>query len=112
MPILILMITILMLLMIAPCIINCLTHFVSFHVNKLQNTVLVQQGYIKLHPTMENITHPLMDTGIRTQGLRLARGGPNAPLHPSSAGSSQRDLNTPIPKKFGLPSFEGVMLGS
>ena len=51
-------ITILMLLMFAPCISNCLTHFVSVQVNKLQHAVLVQQGYIKLHPTMENITHP------------------------------------------------------
>ena len=56
---------------------------------------------------MENITHPLMDTGIRTQGLRLARGGPNAPLHPSSAGSSQRDLNDPTPKELGLPLLRG-----
>ena len=51
-------ITILMLLMIAPCIINCLTHFVSAQVNKLQHAVPDQQGYIELHLTMENITHP------------------------------------------------------
>ena len=51
-------ITILMLLMIAPCIINCLTHFISAQVNKLQHAVPVQQGYMKLHPTVENITHP------------------------------------------------------
>ena len=49
---------ILMLLMIAPYIINCLTHFVSAQVNKLQHAVTVQQGYIKLQPTTENITHP------------------------------------------------------
>ena len=30
-------ITVLMLLMFAPCIINCLTHFVSVQVNKLQH---------------------------------------------------------------------------
>ena len=47
-----------MLLMIAPCIINCLTHFVSAQVNKLQHAVPVQQGYIKLQLTTENITHP------------------------------------------------------
>ena len=47
-----------MLLMIVPCIINCLTCFVSAQVNKLQNAVQVQQGYIKLQLTMENITHP------------------------------------------------------
>ena len=50
-------ITILMLFMIAPCITNCLTHFVSAQVNKLQHTVPVQQGYIKLHLTMENMAH-------------------------------------------------------
>ena len=36
----------------------CLTHFVSAQVNKLQHAVPVQQGYIKLHLTKENITHP------------------------------------------------------
>ena len=49
---------ILMLFMIAPCITNCLTHFVSAWVNKLQHSVPVQQGYIKLQLTMENITYP------------------------------------------------------
>ena len=37
--------TILMLLMIIPCIINCLTCFVSAQVNKLQHAVPVQQRY-------------------------------------------------------------------
>ena len=37
---------------------------------------------------------------------------PNAPCHPSSAGSSQRDLDAPIPKELGLPSLKGEMLGS
>ena len=65
---------------------------------------------------MENITHPRMDTAIRT--LRLAtskRGIPNAPHWPSSAGCNQRDLDAPIPKELGLPSLRGVgggMLGS
>ena len=58
MPLLIPVITIMMLLMIAPCSINCLTHFVSSQVNKLQHAVPVQQGHIKLHPTTGNITHP------------------------------------------------------
>ena len=49
---------ILMMCMIAPCIIICLTPFVSTQVNKLQLAVPVQQGYMKLQPTMENITHP------------------------------------------------------
>ena len=43
---------------IVPCIIICLTCFVSALVNKLQNTVLVQQEYVKLYLTTENITHP------------------------------------------------------
>ena len=58
MPLLIPVVTILMLLMIAACIIDCLTHFVSALINKLQHAVPVQQRYIKLHLTMENITHP------------------------------------------------------
>ena len=104
-------ITILMLLMIAPCIINCLTHFVSAQVNKLQHAVPVQQGYIELHLTMENITHPQMDTAIRTLRPDTSqRGRPNAPHHPSSAGSSQRDLDAPTPKELGLPSLG--LLGS
>ena len=48
-----------MLLMIAPCIINCLTHFVSAQDNKLQYAVPFQQGYIKLQPTTENYYSPL-----------------------------------------------------
>ena len=32
--------------------------FVSAQVNKLQHAVPIQQGYIKLHLTTENITHP------------------------------------------------------
>ena len=48
----------LMLLMIVPCINNYLTCFVSVQVNKLQHGVPVQRGYIKLQPTMENVTHP------------------------------------------------------
>ena len=45
-------------LMIAPCVISCLICFVSAQVKKLQHAVPVQQGDIKLQPTMENITHP------------------------------------------------------
>ena len=68
---------------------------------------------IKLQPAMENITHPEMDTTIRTLRLETSNWGrPNTPHRPSSAGSSQKDLDTPIPKELGLPSLEGVMLGS
>ena len=42
MPLLISVITVLMLLMITPCIINCLTHFASAQVNKLQYAVPIQ----------------------------------------------------------------------
>ena len=103
----------LMLLLTVSYIINCLIHFVSAQDNKLQHAVPVQQGYIKLEPTTENITHPYMDTAIRTLRPETnKRGRPNAPCHPNSAGSSQRDLNAPIPKELGLPSLEGGMLGS
>ena len=113
MPLLIPVITILMLLMTAPCIINCLTPFVSAQVNKLQHAVPVQQGYVKLQPTTENITHPQTDTSVRILRLETSKQGrTNAPHHPSSAGSNQRDLHAPIPKELGLLSLEGGMLGS
>ena len=77
-----------------------------------QHAVPVQQRYIKLHPTTENINHAQMDTAKRTLRLETNRGRPNAPCCPSSAGSSQRDLNAPIAKELGLPSLDGAMLGS
>ena len=99
--------------MIVSRIINCLTCFLSAQVNKPQYAVPVQQGDIKLELTTENITHPSMGTAIRTLRLETSkRGRPNAPRCPSSAGSSQRDLNTHIPKELGLLSFEEGMLGS
>ena len=53
-----------------------------------------------------------MDTTIRTLRLGTSkRGRPNTPRRLSSAGSSQKDLDAPIPKKLGLPSLEGGMLG-
>ena len=54
-----------------------------------------------------------MDTSIRTlRHETRKRGRPNAPHSPRSAGSSQRDLEAPIPKELGLPSLQGGMLGS
>ena len=50
---------------------------------------------------------------MRTLRLETSkRGRPNTPRRPSSAGSNQKDLNTPIPKELGLPSLQGGMLGS
>ena len=46
-------ITISMLLMIIPCIINCINHFFSVPVNKLRHAMPGQQGYIKLQPTVK-----------------------------------------------------------
>ena len=55
---------------------------------------------------MENITHPYMDTAIRTLRLETSkRGRPNAPRHPSSARNSQRVLDASTPKELGLPSL-------
>ena len=49
-----------------------------------------------------------MDIAIRTLRLETnKRGRPNTPRHRSSAGSSQKDLNAPIPKELGPPSLEG-----
>ena len=62
---------------------------------------------------MENITHPEMDTAIRTLRLETSkRGRPNTPRRPSSAGSSQKDLDAPIPKELGLPSLKAGMISS
>ena len=45
-----------------------------------------------------------MNTAIRTLRPETGkRGRPKAPHHPSSAASSQKDLNAPIPKELGLP---------
>ena len=101
---------ILMMIMIIPCTVNCLTCFVSAQVNQLQHAVPVQQRY----KTTANhgIYHILLDTAIRTLRIETSkRGRPNTPHHPSSAGSSQKDLDAPIPKELGLPSLEGGMLG-
>ena len=57
MPLLNLVITILMLLMIAPYIVNCLTSFVSAQVNNYNMQCKFNKD-IKLQPTTENITHP------------------------------------------------------
>ena len=86
MPLLIPVITIMTLLMIAPRIVNCLSHFISAQVNKLQHAVPVQQRYIELRPTTGDSTNSQMDTAIRTLRLETSkRGSPNAPSCPSSA---------------------------
>ena len=52
-----------------------------------------------------------MDTAIRTLRPETGkRGRPKVPCHPSSAGSSQKDLDTPIPKELGLPSRGGTLM--
>ena len=53
-----------------------------------------------------------MDTAMRTLRPETSkRGRPNTLRLPSSAGSSQKDLDAPIPKELDLPSLEGGMLG-
>ena len=99
-----------MLLMIAPCIINRLTCFVSDQVNKLQYAVPVQQRYKTTADHGKD--HTPLGTAMRTLRLETSkRGRPNTPRRPSSAGSSQKDLDAPIPKELGLPPLEGGMLG-
>jgi len=101
---------ILMMPMIVPCTVNCLTCFVSAQVNQLQHAVSVQQRY---KTTADHGKyHTPLETAIRTLRIETSkRGRPNTPCHPSSAGSSQKDLDAPIPKELGLPSLEGEMLG-
>ena len=57
---------------------------------------------------MENITHPYMDTAVRTLRLETSkRGRPNAPRCPRSAGNSQKDIYAPVPKELGLHLLRG-----
>ena len=88
--------------MIVPCIINYLTCVVSATRSTSYNMQCpVQQRYIKLQQTTKNLTHPYMDTTIRTLRPETnKRGRPNTPRHPSSAGRSQKDLDAPIPKEL------------
>ena len=94
-----------MLLMIVPCIINCLTCFVSAQVNKLKHAVPVQQRY-KTTAAHGKYHSPLDGHTIRTPRLETSKRG-----RPNTAGSSQKDFDIPIPKELGLPSLEGGMLG-
>ena len=81
--------------------------FVSAQVNKLQLAVPVQQRY-KTTADHGKYHSPLDGHAIRTLRLETSkRGRPNTPRRPSSAGSSQKDLDTPIPKELGLLSLEG-----
>ena len=108
MPLLIPVITILMLLMIAPCIINCLIHFVC----PGQQATTTNASSTRIYKTTPDHS-PQMDTAIRTLRIETSkRGKHNAPCHPSSAGSSQRDLDSPTSKELGLLSLDGGMLGS
>ena len=79
-------------------------------VNQLQHAVPVQQRY---KTTADHgKCHTPLDTALRTLRLETSkRGRPNTPHCPSSAGSSQKDLDAPIPKELGLPSLEGGILG-
>ena len=97
---------ILMILMIILCTVNCLTCFVSAEVNQLQHAVPVQQRY------KTTADHTPLDTAIRTLKIETSkRRRPNTPRRPSSAGSSQKGLDAPIPKELGPLSLEGGMLG-
>ena len=60
----------------------------------------------KYHSPLDG--HHYKDSELETS----KRGKLNALCYPSSAGSSQRDLDAPTPKELGLPSLEEGMLGS
>lgn len=47
--------------MVAPCIINCLTHFVSAQVTELQNAIMLQRGYTELQINTDGIYHLPLD---------------------------------------------------
>ena len=97
-----------MLLMIAPYVFNCLTCFVSAQVNKLQHAVPVQQEYIKLQTTTENITHPWMDTTIRTLRLETSKREGPVPLANPVQQEVARKTSMPLfPKNWASHLFRG-----
>ena len=104
MPLLVPASTILMLLMTVPCIINCLTSFVSAQVNKLQHKLPVQQWYIKLWLTTENITPPYMDTAIRTPGPDTSKvgGGPMPFAFPVKQEVARKTSKSLFPKNWAF----------
>ena len=62
---------------------------------------------------MANVPHPYMGSATRTLRLETSkRRRPNAPHHPNSVGSSQKDINIPVPKELDLPFLVWGMLGS
>ena len=94
--------------------INCLTHVVSAQVNKLQHAGPVQQRYIKPQPTTKNITHPQMDTAIRTLRLETSKmGGGPMPLPILVQQNVARENSTLLyPKNWASHLLRGGMLGS
>ena len=94
-------------LMIIPCTVNCLTRFVSAQVNQLQHAVPVQQRY-KTPADHEKHHSPLGGHRYKdSEAWGYQEGEAQALRHPSSAGSSQKDLDTPISKELSLLSLEG-----
>ena len=86
----------------------CLGWKKKSQVNQLQHAVPVQQRYKTTADHRKY--HTPLDTAIRTLKIETSkRGRPNTRHRPSSAGSSQKDLDTPIPKELGI--LEGGMLG-
>ena len=103
--------TILMLLMIVPCIISCLTCFFSAQVNKLQHAVPVQQRY-KTTADYGKYHSPLKWTPLwELWGLRLARGGGPVPLTIPVQQEVARKTSMPLsPKNWVSHLLRGEML--
>ena len=65
----------------------------------------VQQGYMKLHLTMENITHPWMDTAIRTLRLETSKKGGPIPLTIPAHQEVARETSMPLFPKNWVTCF-------
>ena len=72
-----------------------------------QHPVPVQQGYIKLQPTMENITHPLMDITIKILRLETSKRGGPVLLPISVQHEVSRETSKPIFPRIGPPISRG-----
>ena len=98
---------ILMMPMIIPCTVNCLTCFVSAQVNQLHHAVPVQQRY-KTTADHEKYHTPL-DTAIRTLKIETSRRErPNIPLAAPVQQEVPRKTSTPLfPKNWASHLLRG-----
>ena len=98
---------VLMMLMIVPCTVNCLTCFVSAQVNKLQHALPVQQRY-KTTADHRKYHSPLHGHSMRTLRPETnKRGRPNTPRHPVQQEVARKTSTPLFPKNWASHLLRG-----